>query len=549
MVNIPGTSKRCKQCSVRRVKCDLGQPSCTRCLKSGIKCSGPTAGSVFVHRDVNNIHRVSDRKMLSHAFQNRHLDITTLPTATIKELHGSAQSNKLIAPISIPSSLGCSMDLYRSAVADLWIVTCHPATIPIDQNVESPMSSSAREILPLAFGSKTLDSALFAVATMFMGKLRSDSKLQGLALAAYPPALSRFRSELALGFGSKTNQTNKTVRAIAIALTLLFYEWLANGSKGEGYRFHLNGALDLIKNSGPEALESPITKAAYTDLRCGALGEALKSRKATFLASDQWFTITNKLSIKNHRQLLLDIVAHIPGLLERGDQLKLLGPIELKDAINLGATDECCHQNARSLQTIQYFGDCDSIIRKLHCWLKSLEESEGGRVWWYSDEKNPDQNCQQRRAEKSNEDIYSSTIHFSNPWIPGVVIYYWSSLLELSSTILEVRQLMNHNSPYAPCLGVLSADSPSLFMRLETVNEFAIHLCQTVIHLSSTLEGCTMSHIPAELAEQYFTRLLSTNDESLLQKDVDYLKNREKAYSGLQLCRKGLDILRCTVRT
>lgn len=86
-------------------------------------------------------------------------------------------------------------------------------------------------------------------------------------------------------------------------------------------------------------------------------------------------------------------------------------------------------------------------------------------------------------------------------------------------------------------------------MRLETVNEFAIHLCQTVIHLSSTLEGCTMSHIPAELAEQYFTRLLSTSHESLLQKDAEFLKNKEKANIGLQLCRKGLEILRCTVRT
>lgn len=487
--------------------------------------------------------------MLSYALQSRHMDTTTLPTATVKKVHGSAQSNKQIAPISIPSSLGCSMDLYRSAVADLWIVTCHPATIPTDLNVESPMSSSARKIIPLAFGSKSLDSALFAVATMFMGKLRSDNKLQTLALAAYPPALSRFRSELALGFGPKASQTNRTVRAIAIALTLLFYEWLANGSKSEGYLSHLNGALDLIKNSGPEALESPITKAAYTDLRCGALGEALKNRKATFLASDQWFTITNKLSIKNHRQLLLDIVAHIPGLLERGDQLKLLGPIELKDTTDLGATDRGCNQSAQSLQIIEYFRDCDSIIRKLHCWLQSLEESEGGRVWWYSDEANPDQNCQQRPAEKSNEDIYSSTIHFSNSWVPGVVIYYWSSLLELSSTILEVRQLINHNSPYAPCLGALSADSPSLFMRLETVNEFAIHLCQTVIHLSSTLEGCTMSHIPAELAEQYFTRLLSTSHESLLQKDAEFLKNKEKANIGLQLCRKGLEILRCTVRT
>ncbi|KAL7911750.1 hypothetical protein GGI35DRAFT_297779 [Trichoderma velutinum] len=487
--------------------------------------------------------------MLKYAYQNRHMDTTALPTATTKKVQGNVKSNKLMIPISIPSSLDCSMDLYRSAVADLWIVTCHSTTIPTDHNVESPMSSSAREILPLAFGSETLDSALFAVATMFMGKLRSDNKLQGLALAAYPPALSRFRSELALGFGSKASQTNRTVRAIAIALTLLFYEWLANGSKGEGYRFHLNGALDLIKNSAPEALESSITKAAYTDLRCGALGEALKSRKATFLASDQWFAITNKLSIKNHRQLLLDIVSHIPGLLERGDQLKLLGPIDLKDTVNLGATSNGCHQSAQSLRIIEYFEDCDSIIRKLHCWLQSLEESEGGRVWWYSDETNPDQDCQQRHREKSNENIYTSTINFSSPWIPGVVIYYWSSLLELSSTILEVRQLINHNSPYVPFLGVLSADSPSLFMRLETVNEFAIHLCQAVVHLSATLEGCTMSHIPAELAERYFTRLLSTSHESLLRKDAEYLKNREKAHTGLQLCRKGLDILRCTVRS
>lgn len=278
-------------------KCDLGQPSCARCLKSGIKCSGPRAGSIFVHRDVNNIHQVTDRKMLSNAFQNQHKDTTTPPTAAVKRVYGNAISKKLATPPSISSSLDCSMELYRSAVADLWLATCQQVAIPADQNVESPMSSSARVILPLAFGSKTLDSAIFAVATMYMGKLKRDAKLQGLAMAAYPPALGRFRSELALGFGPKSGEANRKIRAIAISLTLLFFEvcvlepethrgqdltsvhmltmaqWLANGSKGEGYRFHLNGALDLIKNSGPEALESCITKAAYTDLRCGAVSQ------------------------------------------------------------------------------------------------------------------------------------------------------------------------------------------------------------------------------------------------------------------------------------
>ncbi|KAL7933033.1 hypothetical protein V8C35DRAFT_67720 [Trichoderma chlorosporum] len=427
------------------------------------------------------------------------------------------------------------------------MATCQRAAIPTDQNIESPMTISARVILPLAFGSKTLDYALFAVATMFMGKLKRDIKLQGLAMAAYPPALNRFRSELALGFGSKSDETNRKIRAIAVSVTLLFFEWLANGSKGEGYRFHLNGAFDLINSSGPEAFESCITKAAYTDLRCGALGEALRDRKETFLASEQWLAITDKLSIKNHRQLLMDIVSHVPGLLERGDQIKLfLSAIELENTLNFGQTDSNCYQSARYLQIIEYLRDCDSVIRKSYNWLRTLEESEGGRLWWYSDETNSDKSC--KRGIEANEDIYSLTMNFSSSWIPGVIIYYWSSLLELSTVILEVRQLINRNLSYTPCLEALGADSPSLIMRHEIANEFAVHICQAVIHLSSTLEGCTMSHIPAELAEKYFSRLLSDSNGSYFCGDFDNLKNREKAYMGLQLCKKGLDILRSTVR-
>ncbi|KAL7942561.1 hypothetical protein V8C42DRAFT_331350 [Trichoderma barbatum] len=544
MGNIPGTSKRCKQCSVRRIKCDLGQPDCARCLKSGIKCSGPRAGSIFVHRDVNNIRQVSDRKLLISAIRNQHMD-TSPPAVPVEGIHSNAISRKLTTPLSIPPSLDCSMDLYRSSVADLWMLTCQPATLLTAQKVESPMSTSARAIIPLAFGSKTLDAALFAVSTMFMGKLRRDAKLQGLAIAAYPSALSRFRSELALGFGPKSGQTNRNVLAIAVALTLLLFEWLANGSNAEGYHLHLKGTLDLIKSSGPEALESSITKAVYTDVRFVALGEALKSRKATFLASDQWLAITHKLSINNHRKSLLDIVAHIPGLLERGDQIKLLGSTALDDAMTLGQTGDNRLQSSLYLQIIEYFGNCDSILRKLYSWLQSLEESEGKRLWWYSNEAKLDQNCE--RPRQTNEDIHSSKMHFSSPWIPGVLIYYWSGLLELSSIMLEVRQLINYNTSYAPCLGVLSADSPSLCMRIENVNETAKHICQTVIHLSLNLEGCKMSHIPAELAENYFTRLLYIGHGSHSLEDDEHLKNKEIAYVGLQLCEKGMDVLRSTI--
>lgn len=86
------------------------------------------------------------------------------------------------------------------------------------------MSTSAQTILPLAFMNKALGAAIFAVSTMYLGKLRGDAKLRSLAMAAYPSALSLFHSELFLVFGSKAGRTYQKISAVATALSLLFFE-------------------------------------------------------------------------------------------------------------------------------------------------------------------------------------------------------------------------------------------------------------------------------------------------------------------------------------
>jgi hypothetical protein len=277
------------------------------------------------------------------------------------------------------------------------------------------------------------------------------------------------------------------------------------------------------------------------------LGEALKSRKKTFLASDQWIAITNKLSTNNYRQSLLDIVAHIPGLLERGDQLKLPSFAVGKSTKHQSRTSNSCFQSSQYFQVIEYFQACDKLIRKLHYWLKSLEEAEGGRLWWHLDETVANGYSQQEYLR--NKGHYSPIIHFSKSWIPGVVIYYWSGLLELSATILEIRQLFVHSTLYAACFDELGAGSPSLSIEHDTLSELAVHICQTVIHLSSSLEGCTMSHIPAVLAENYFIHLLSATYQRQLEEDFDPLKDYETACMGLSLCNKGLEILCTTLKS
>jgi hypothetical protein len=161
--------------------------------------------------------------MLNNAIHNQHVDIATQSRRATKIVCTNAGSKKFTAPLPMMASVGCSMDLYRSVVTDLWDATCTSVNSP-EQNVGSPMSTSTRAILPLAFRNKTLDTALFAVSTMYVGKLKGDIKLQGLAMAAYPQALGRFRSELALGFGPEASQTSRKILAIAIALSLLFFE-------------------------------------------------------------------------------------------------------------------------------------------------------------------------------------------------------------------------------------------------------------------------------------------------------------------------------------
>jgi hypothetical protein len=82
----------------------------------------------------------------------------------------------------------------------------------------------SKAILPLAFRNKSLDSAIFAVSAMYVGRVRGDTDLRRLAMAAYPTALCRFRSQLALAFESNAEEKFHKVIVMAILISLLLLE-------------------------------------------------------------------------------------------------------------------------------------------------------------------------------------------------------------------------------------------------------------------------------------------------------------------------------------
>jgi hypothetical protein len=242
-------------------------------------------------------------------------------------------------------------------------------------------------------------------------------------------------------------------------------------------------------------------------------------------------------------------VLHIPGFLERADRIKLL--TSTGDDIKVqGHVESCCFQSSECRHAIQYLQDCDSLLKKLYHWLESLQKLEKGPVWWYPEASALTARMQPRGPSRlvhsrgSCEAHRSSMIHFSSPKIPGLLIQYWGGLLELSISILEVRNL-THCVTNSASLGV---ESLSMSIDVDRPSKLAVRICQTAMHLGSSLEGCTMAYIPVRLAEKHFTHLLSLDWENEWGQDCDRLRHYERARIGLECSKKALEILENTTK-
>jgi hypothetical protein len=255
-----------------------------------------------------------------------------------------------------------------------------------------------------------------------------------------------------------------------------------------------------------------------------------------FLAADNWANIPYQYSTKTRRDLLLDIILHIPGFLERADQIKLLKTtaVETKDQ---GHEKGSPFQNSRCSQAVEYLKDCDSLIHKLYDWLESLEESEQGPLWWYS-----------LHPETTGKSEVSSMIRFSSPKIGGLLLYYWTGVLQICSAVLEVRDFFRHDTLFVTYCEVLGADSLSLSIDMDRPSQLAIRISQTAVYLSSSLEGCMRAYDPIKLAENYFSRLLVTEWQSDYGDEADRAWHYERARIGLEYSKAGFEKLQHTLQ-
>jgi hypothetical protein len=205
------------------------------CTRTGVKCPGYRDPSTLIFRAENE--KIS-RKVQASETNEKRVAVRTIVDFTSDqcvwpayehnspEIHitHTVEDRAIGFSLSTISSVGISAGLYRSVVEDFWVLSCDPTKNSARQAIESFVSICGQVILPLAFRNRALDAAAFTASTMYIGQVRGDVNLQRLAMAAYPTALCRFRSELTIAFESKSGQRYQKDLVMAMLLSVLLLE-------------------------------------------------------------------------------------------------------------------------------------------------------------------------------------------------------------------------------------------------------------------------------------------------------------------------------------
>ena len=205
-------------------------------------------------------------------------------------------------------------------------------------------------------------------------------------------------------------------------------------------------------------------------------------------------------------------------------------------------------------QYFEFLRDCDALIRDIDSWFETLQKSEQRPLWWYSGTPQVTGSPQvdpNRQAEEGVIPVAQqvSGVNFASHKVAGILVVYWTGLLELSKSVLDIRKLLKGNALHATSSQHLGPDSPSLAMPESRPSKLALRICQAAMYLSPFLEGCTISFGHVVLAANYFKRQLAEAElDSSEQFASEGITKSERARIGLEYSQKAIGMILKTMR-
>ncbi|PGH05403.1 hypothetical protein GX51_02927 [Blastomyces parvus] len=287
MVGVPGRSKSCGTCRIRKKGgCDEKRPACGQCIKLGLKCDG------------------YEREL-------RFINFSAEPRKAGRKAPGSAQ-------ITLP------VPLARAAYAEKYLDIFWRSYLPNDKHFPAQMmmyvSGGWTNSLPqLYLNSPDIQKILLAICLSTAGRIGNNRWEKEEGLRYYMESLSEMSA--ALANRARGNIVTLCVMSRLYSLYEVFFGQDDEDriAQARNWRNHINGELAIMTSQPPETYISGYLHQFFVDGRLHLTTSAVQARKRSILSNPEWKTIPWREIPKTPKDRLIDILVEIPTLLENLD--------------------------------------------------------------------------------------------------------------------------------------------------------------------------------------------------------------------------------------
>ena len=375
---MPTRSPGCFSCRKRKIRCDEGRPGCQRCATHGITCPGyrgdkdggiefmdqtgvtvdrargmfkrgggkngkvgriavrgPKGGSGRSGSEGVGVASVGKVEAWSSDWSTASNGEEDWTTSTFSPSSGSSlaltpsygtqyypDQNPTISALSLHHYSPFTMTLLspaveRTALYQSFISTYMPRkTLPTIQEGHYTFFhtlAAQRSTHP------ALEQSFDALSLVQIGSTYHAPHLLQQATRQYALALRSLGRSIARGDFLHDDQV---LAAVVVLSSCELYEGIQ--TEGQGWGNHVAGANQLLAARGPETLQSELSLLLFANMRHGSMCHALISRKAPFMAREEWRNVAWRVPLrKDQSTLFYEWGIRVPGLLERHDALDL----------------------------------------------------------------------------------------------------------------------------------------------------------------------------------------------------------------------------------
>ncbi|GAB1313194.1 hypothetical protein MFIFM68171_03404 [Madurella fahalii] len=422
MVGVPGRSKACITCRKRRKGCDLERPTCSQCKKAGLTCEGYNAHRVFVVSTPNSRHSEYSVPRGSHttsrSWPQLNRDRVSNDTTNLRLLTRPEEERRCI---------------------NLFWEAYFPAGQPIPTDASRSFTCAWTETARNFYREdNSLRYALWANCMVVIGRRHGAVWMLHEASKAYGKALSDLRRSLGASYRARRDASIATIKLLAA---------------------YIDGNSHDV----------------FADERVDMALSAVLRRERLVLGTPEWKTIPWQTIPKDFKDILVDILVDIPGLVEDFDNMQL-----------------CAEESKREGLRFELVHKCWELDRQLLTWLGLLSQIGA----------NPNQHpC----LEPSWKDVVENVaqVHgMSLFWTASLVLY---SILRMASG--PQVDFPEHTDPTHHARKLVAAIT-------------------ILLQPGARLYGQQSAVLPLEIALQYTTVMPSMSDSQTLLDTIKTLKHR-----------------------